>query len=171
MLRSPFSSKIPITWQRYFVLQRRIAEYLTTVEDPVERCELLAEALVPPAPTPEPNTPITPPDSTPPCDAAMHELVESLVDTMEASKEHVENARKARLAGQQPSDRGSTAELNEESTKVRESDDSYGRTVADADAAKLEDEEVVEDLLHTSPLQLLQACCSFAVFLHVAVRF
>lgn len=153
------------------MLQRRIAEYLATVEDVIERRSLLAEALTPPEKIPSP----VPAGVDPRAEAAsMHELVASLVDTMdtpEAPAQHskLQGHSEAHLAGQQRSDRENMSFEDDSKAEVRESEGGY-RIDAGADDVSQSQDEVVEDLLHTSPLQLLQAryslaCLFLALFL------
>jgi hypothetical protein len=140
-------------------LQRRIAEFLATIEDAAERRSLLAEALTPPPPTSE-SSPDAPSD-TPLNDTAIKKFVESLACSPAASDEPASVLSNAHTAGQQPADRERPEAAGDGSAGQRENGCKGGDS---ADMAESEG-QATEDLLHTSPLQLLQVCLRAGPFL------
>lgn len=136
---------------RDIVLQRRIAEFLVTVADSEERRTLLKEALTPP----EPQAQNASSEAAPQVDKSMSDLLASLMDTMEGS-EGSSLSDDAAFPKQQASDPG-----NKAVTQTPEDDISAAnlteREAASGSGESQSETEVVEDLLHTSPLQLLQA--------------
>lgn len=131
-------------------MQSRIAALLVTVEDPEERRTLLTEALTPP----KPQAPSTSVDPASQVDKSMSGLLASLVDTMEGSEVSTPS-NDAAFPKQQKSDPGNKADTQPHADDVSTADATQGEAASSSEKPESET-EVVEDLLYSSPLQLLQ---------------